>query len=364
MHETLSDGPRPLIENGTHKWSLMESKRPRKRSSLQRRSPGVHPTSEDKAKYVDLFTREFAAGHSVKAIASKYHVSTASVYRWWRQSNTIHNDLSAKTATEHLQIENAIDVLCNPSQVSPIAVRNALFQFLIWMRWPSEQELHVPALINCTANYLRQRYGIVQVSSLEAEEASSLSRYLTLDVAARLTSLHAPLNPSFDIVTSGTGRVDDRQFYAKVVNYLLSVSNASASKNHTPNLTSLKILVQAGAFDRKWLMSSRTFDNHWRSRSRTFPFLYVEQYHSNCDWSLNPEDDSFSEDVDALLQERQELREYFAKVKWVIQKLSSVLDKRAVSHIRFTELPAWVEAIPVSHPALDDQLRAKIAAHL
>ena len=92
--------------------------------------------------------------------------------------------------------------------------------------------------------------------------------------------------------------------------------------------------------------------------------MYVEQYHSKFDWSLNPEDDSFSDDVDTLLLERQELAEYFSKVKWVIQKLSSVLDKRAVSHIKFTKLPVWIEAIPVSNPALDDHLKAKIAAHL
>ena len=162
------------------------------------------------------------------------------------------------------------------------------------------------------------------------------------------------------IVTNTKSRYDDRQFYAQIINYLIFNEPARAHKRRRRTLDNLKTLVEVGAFGPDWSMSRRTFEQQWRSRACTFPFLYVEQYHSPFDWSLNPQDDDFAEGIDEIVSNLADFPDYLGRVSWVMQQLQRVLDPRATRLIAFPKLPRQVVAIPTAIPELPANLRAKI----
>lgn len=215
-------------------------------------------------------------------------------------------------------------------------------------------------MLSCLSSYFRKRYCTININTLADRERKILFSYLTLDVIGRFSSPYAAFNPDFEITANRTNRYDERQFYAQVINYLL-LDTTGSSKPHRPTLNSLQILVDGEAFGRGWWMSSRTFEKYWRAKAASSPFLYVEQYHSPFDWSLNPQDTDFAQSVDELTESVDSLRAYFGRVRWVIARLGEVLDPRAMRAISFPRLPDQIEAVPIVNPALDARLRAKIA---
>lgn len=215
-------------------------------------------------------------------------------------------------------------------------------------------------MINCITSYIRQKENINSIENLEPEQRSILSKYLTLDVARRFSSPQAAFNPDFEIVTDAKSRYDDRQFYAEIINYLICDNIRGRRGRHRPNLETLQILVDEGAFKPGWFMTARTFEKYWRLRAATYPFLYVEQYHSPFHWSLNPQDDDFAESVDDIVSNLYGFQTYLGRVRWVIGRLQEVLDSRAVLRIDFPSLPPQVEAVETDNPELSPGLQAKI----
>lgn len=342
------------MSNRKRNRSLDEIKRARLMSRLS-------PT--EKANYLHLIYKESAAGLSIAQIAEKLEISTASVYRWLRQRDDIQHNLNKSSIKNKIHIEEALEIIYNNGNVNSAVSRDALFQFLTWIRWPSSPEYHIAAMISCTTTYLISGGDTKSILDLDVADAAALSKYLSLDVIARFTSPYAAFNPDFSVVTNAKTRYDDRQFYAEIIAYLLSDNLTGQEKAHRPSLQNLQLLVEKRSFSPDWIMSERTFEKYWRSRAPSFPFLYVEQYHSGFDWSLNPQDSDFAQSVDELLQASDAMLEYLGKVKWVIQRLTTVLDPRAVRHIAFPKLPDGIEAVPVDTPQLSRRLRAKIAAH-
>ena len=213
-------------------------------------------------------------------------------------------------------------------------------------------------MLNCLSTYCKSKFLSNSIDRLEKEESDILFKYLTLDTVARFSSPYAAFNPDFELTTNATARYDDRQFYAQIVNYLLI--NVKGGR-HKPTLNSLQTLVENSAFGSRWSMSTRTFEKHWRKRAASCPFLYVEQFHSEFDWSLNPQDMDFSQRVDELMISVGNLRSYFSKVKWVIKELKQVLDSRATSRICFPSFPDDLTASAVENPPVDRHLQTKIA---
>lgn len=338
---------------------MSESQTHRRKKTNKRSKPRAPLSPQEKVRYIDLITRDFVAGLTVKAIAAKHNISTASIYRWCRQRDDIERHINAETMAPQLNIEGALQILISDLRVPEILKREALFQFLVWIRWPTNRGFHTPALINCIASYLKQRHNVVAIKALPSHEADVLLSYITLDVAARFSSPNAAFNPDFEIVTNQKSRYDDRQFFAEIVSYLLTEENNGHSRR--PTLDHLQILVKEGAFGVGWSMSPRTFEKFWRSRVASFPFLYVEQYHSPFDWSLNPSDADFAQSVDEIVETLDGMRTYLGRVKWVIRELELRLDPRAVRHINFPKLPDQVEAMRTVPPALKPRLLAKIA---
>ena len=331
----------------------------RRKKHHKRSQFGLRLTPQQKVHYLDLITRDFASGLAVKDIAAKHGISTASIYRWWRQRDDVEREINVDTIKSQLDIEGALQLLSSDMHVPEALKREALFQFLVWIRWPANRGFHTPALINCIASYLKQRHDVVTINKLPSCESEVLLNYLTLDVAARFSSPNAAFNPDFEIVTNQKSRYDDRQFFAEVVGYLLT--GDVNRRGRRPTLDHLQSLVEAGAFGPGWSMSPRTFEKFWRSRVASFPFLYVEQYHSPFDWSLNPSDADFAQSVDEIVEALDGMQTYLGRVKWVIRELKLRLDPRAVRRINFPELPDHVEPIRTETPALSPRLLAKIA---
>ncbi|MGU3539688.1 transposase [Methylobacterium sp. A54F] len=327
---------------------------------LKRRRPGARPTSEQKADYLNLIRSGYVDGLSTSEIAEKIGVSAASIYRWWRQQDQIQHKLNTEAIEGLYQIDQAVHILCQASSSEPRIVRDALFQFLTWIRWPDEPEYYLAALINCTASYLKQKQCYNNIDDIDRQDASLLFRYLTLSTIIRFSSPQSALNPDFEVVSDKASRYDDRQFFAEIVNYLISDKIIIAGKQHRPNLQKLQYLVHEGAFGKNWTMSPRTFEKYWRTRAASFPYLYVEQYHSHFDWSLNPQDQDFAQSVDEILHMAGSLPEYFGRVKWVTERLTCVLDPRAVRLIAFPTLPKWIDPLPVENPQPSSKLQAKI----
>ncbi|WP_159020362.1 hypothetical protein [Methylobacterium phyllosphaerae] len=293
-------------------------------------------------------------------IARKYGISTASVYRWQRQSDDIQQAMNSAAPNSQIRIADILLQLCSDKEREPAATHEALFQFLSWIRWPSEPGFHVPAMVNCITSYAVQKFGSKRIDDLDPGHKGILNKYLTIDLVRRLSSPQAAFNPDFEIVTNTKSRYDDRQFYAQIINYLIYDEPSKTDKRRRRTLESLKILVEEGAFGPDWSMSRRTFEHQWRSRACTFPFLYVEQYHSPFDWSLNPQDDDFAESIDEIVSNLTFFPVYLGRVSWVMQQLHRVLDPRATRLIGFPKLPGQAVAIPTVAPKLPDSLRAKI----
>lgn len=338
---------------------MSKARAQRRKPHLKRSQFGTRLTPQQKANYIDLITRDFVAGLNVKDISAKHGISTASIYRWWRNRDEIELEINENTINSNLDIGTALRLLSSYVQVPEASKREALFQFLVWIRWPSNRGFHTPALINCIASYLKQSHNVVAIKELPINEADVLLSYLTLDVAARFSSPNAAFNPDFEIVTDRKSRYDDRQFFAEVVAYLLTTNINYHGRQ--PTLDHLQSLVESGGFGPGWSMSPRTFEKFWRARVASFPFLYVEQYHSPFDWSLNPSDADFAQSVDEIVEALDGMRTYLGRVKWVISEMKTRLDPRAVRRINFPKLPDQVEAIRTETPALNPRLLAKIA---
>ncbi|MCJ2091475.1 helix-turn-helix domain containing protein [Methylobacterium sp. J-072] len=293
-------------------------------------------------------------------IAKKYGISTASVYRWQRQSDDIQRAMNSAAPDSQIRIADTLLQLCGDKDREPAATQEALFQLLCWIRWPSEPGFHAPAMINCITSYAAQKLGSLTIADLDQKQQDIIYKYLTLDLVKRLSSPQAAFNPDFEIVTNTKSRYDDRQFYAQIINYLIYNESSRTHSRRRRTLEKLKTLVEAGAFGPDWSMSRRTFEHQWRSRACTFPFLYVEQYHSPFDWSLNPQDDDFAESVDEIVSNLADFPVYLGQVRGVMQQLHRVLDPRATRFIAFPKLPGQVVVIPTVAPELSANLRAKI----
>ncbi len=167
----------------------------RKRRTRPPKRPHLKLTPEEKAHYLHEIKKQFLAGGEIKDIATNLNISEASIYRWQRQADEIQKTLNASSSVSLIDIGSAINRLYFVKDTQIALTMEALFQFLCWIRWPSEPGYYAAAMINCLTSYQKQRFSVQHIDGMDEYWRRILLKYLTIDVVQRFSSPYAGLIP-------------------------------------------------------------------------------------------------------------------------------------------------------------------------
>ena len=333
------------------------------RSRIRKEPKGAKARSlsaSEKAKLLEEVKRDWLSDVPMNEIVEKHGVSSASIFRWWKNADRIQFSRLSEASLFPIDISKTINTIAMVDYVPREILVECLIKVITWVRWPNEPEFHTLGIIRCLCSYVRKTTSSNNLSDLNEDWRKILFPYLSLEIVDSAFSTWAPFIPDYDIVSNGKSRNDDLDLYAKITHYLISDPFSHKGRMIRPSLKTAGQLLREGIFGRRWTMSDRTFQSRWRMRGISFPFLYIERYHSPLDWNINPQEANFAEVVDALLQDLEELKRYFAMVAWTQNRLLLQLDKRAQRGLHFADFSKSISPIPVEIPPLPEALRLAI----
>lgn len=281
-------------------------------------------------------------------------VSRTSLLRWKGRKNQIEladRDLFMP------KIDLAIAILLS-EDADDASYRIALFDLVVWLRFPSGFGLWSKASVVLHLSYLKAVTGAETLADLPPEEFSQISRLLRLDDAIDLLADGGSYLPSFEAFRIDGQKLTDRDISAQTAWFFLRL--ADCARGEKPSIEKVHRVWQRDGFRDSWRPSRKTFGLFWKKHAPTMPFSYVEIYESPLSLQLDPAERSFVSDVDDLLSMRSEIRDYLLKSKTAIREFSDRLDVRARNNIRFPHFDDSTVGGEIKPP----QLTAKILGAL
>ena len=299
-----------------------------------RRSPRYTP--EQRNEMLEAYFKHEALGVPREDIARDLNVSLASIYRWQHQSLFRARKAISSRAASNLDLEEAIKNLAQPVLDDRLFL-TSLFKFIVWMRWPSDDEYHLEAVTSCAAGYLSQKFGPICPMELDLEWQRFLFCNLKLDVLSRTCSADAVTYPCFGHMDIEDYPYTTGDVLAEVTKFLIDNEGLQPA-NAKPTLTRAYQYISTEA-RYPWEVSERTFQDFWRKHGPTAPFWYVSVFHSGLDWPSNPTDVTFAAEADQLLQQRDTVTEYFALCRQTCKRLSARLSPQTARRVKFPTFP-------------------------
>ena len=271
-----------------------------------------------------------------KRVARQLGVPRSTLYRWLKKEK--EKPFLADNAARRAEI--SIKVLTsNLSRTSPKFL-DELFQFAVWLRWPTTSRDHDAAVLSCWVSYVAQKYPDARVlTDLPRAVCTQLLKRIPIATITRMLSRNAILFPFFDYPAADELGYNDRDALADICAYLLEAPHAQTNRRE------LLWLVRQGGFgDGEWTLSEPMFRAVWREGFPGLPFYYVEHAHTLLDFQIDPAEPDFGQKVDNLLASGPELNEFFSRAKWVTQALVAKLHRYTKAETRFLSFPAVVHA--------------------
>jgi hypothetical protein len=303
------------------------------------------------------YAAERARGITAQDVADSLGVPLSSIYRWIEADKKARSEPTKSASL--MTVSDAIEKLC--SQGNDLSDKmEALFHFISWLRWPTKLNDHSLMVTSCITSYFEQTRGPVALSDLKHDDQKMLMKYLRLDVLRRMCSSDFVDYPVFENFPLDGQKYDDRDLLATIVAYLLEQGKSADNSRNSASLNKAFYLNEKGAFRYTWYVSRRTMTTFWAQHSAAAPFAYIDKYHSPFDFSLDPQDEHFANDIDRILSAPADLKTYFQRCRWAVETLTAQLDPRALAGTHFPQFPSLLAAEPTSPPRLTPLIKATL----
>jgi hypothetical protein len=229
---------------------------------------------------------------------------------------------------------------------------------MVWLRWPITPADQHLAFLSCLTSDLLQR-GARTIRDLDRDSRELLLRHLDLDVLHGLGIGNIAF-PFFEIWNIDQQPFDEHDVIAHVVWFLIAYEPPTKERRMFPSLKKAAFLLKEDAFKYKWSVEYSTFRRLWSDNAPAAPFRYVERFHPGPDWRLDPGNSSFHEEVNHILTNPDALRLYFARCRWVIERLSNRLAPKAFNAIRFPQFPAELKSSKLNLLSITSKIYAAL----
>ena len=334
---------------------------PQKRKRLTR-APSIRHTQSAQDWILEQLVEAQRQGLTREDFARKHRVSVRSIYRWQQQrfsdAHTVKHDVS-----RDLSIAGALARLIDDRVTDRLLLLEALFKLIAWLRWPATPNNHPAAIAACIVTYLSAGQSVETLEQLDAAELSLVLRHVRIDVLRRVCTGQSISVPSFDIWPLRDQPYDELDFLANISWFLLAYQPPTTDYRDAVSLNKAYFASQNGIFRYKWPLSHNTFKKYWSLYGAAAPFLYVERFHSNLEFVLNPIHADFAESVDTLIADRTKLREYLSLCRAAVDMLSSRLDRRSLQAMHLPSFPIGLEAEPFHPPGLPSHTASVIRSY-
>ncbi|TIM05486.1 hypothetical protein [Mesorhizobium sp.] len=307
---------------------------------------------------VEIFEQKLSDGLSVEEASRAAGASLSSIYRWKRDPG-LFSQLEPDYEGAMLGIDRAIALLARPDAPRSDR-RRAIFEIAIWLMWPLQVLERPMAIIALTAVYFKRLRGVEFLSELGSGDLGELLPIIELRQFERMFEPETAFIPHFRSFKIDGKPFTTRSVAASVAWYFLS---AEAGRLDTrPSIQrALKILNNHG-FKYKWELSDKSFRSFWKSNAATMPLIYVEQYHTEIEWRLDPESESFVDDVHDILDRPDLVHDFLRRSKWATGQIISRVDRRTLVGLRFPNFPGELEEAACEPPPLTRKLLAALKA--
>ncbi len=302
-------------------------------------SNGNRYTLEEKENIKQRFIELGELGKSVKDSLKELRVSQSTLYRWFGEQvpagqpspNAVIAANRAQAAIEKL--------LCSPENQNDTL--RALFEFIFWIRWPSNIKDNATFKTSCFVSYYLRDSGFKKLSEIRPHDLKTLAREIEIEAIMNIFSRDG-YDPPLFIYNEFH---NEREFLATIGNYFIY----HASIGQYKSIRSIADFVRKGDFDPRSVGSSETtLRKLWRSGAAAMPFLYVEIFHPTIiRWDIDPSSAGFREEINELLQNPDQIYQYFCRCKWAVHQFSKRMDKRAFQRLQFPLLPEWLPEEPL-----------------
>ena len=255
-----------------------------------------------------------------------------------------------------MKISEVIKILVSDDGSSfPFEKEFAVIRFCGWINWPNDSGASDSLAILLMLHVLSNRR-----EELSPEAARQL--LLQLNPASILSSfeeqgLIAP--PEVYDIDPNSKSLKNNEYVADIVRFLLTFGSAKSKDNALkPSLgKAYEFINKKKGFPGDSRLKSRSpgyaESNHqriWKQFKPTAAFQFVRYYDSKIDWIIDAHDKHVLDRVAQLSQERDAIKEFFAKCLWTQSILKTTLDKRSMELSDYIVFPETLVPLPCKLP--------------
>lgn len=326
-------------QSGARRKGCQQGATVRKKIYYKQKSKGPRPyPPEAKARILAEYDRRMAAGDAtIPDIIDSLDASPATVYRWLDRRKSILTPSSNQTYFR--RVEAAIQTLCSSDCESRPEFVEAIFIFVIWMRWPRRPDYMHLGMAAFLSAYYSNKNPQQSLAELDDEVSKVICRYLRLSDIQMLcceAPFDAPLYERYEI---DDDHFDDGDVVAAIVWVLINIGRDQKNPRKSASLNKAFYLVQEGSLDINWIVGRRYLDKLWKDYAPAAPFLYVERYNCPLLWSLTPGQPDLRDYVDDIVSKPGDVRAFFGHAVCAVNSIAKVLDPRALQNVRFPTIP-------------------------
>lgn len=323
---------------------------PRKRQ-LKPRPPLPRYTLNEREEIVARFDEARRKGIQPHEAANGLGPKLSTIYRWQRTRDPLAGMLPATAAQKH-SIDDALEVLADQQEVDRNTFLQALFKLITWMRWPMERQIHPAGIMVCVVSYLSARNPTQTLNDLAPNDLALALNNIHVAALKSACSDDVYLMPSFKLGWYDKNPYTEYDYLAETTRFLLAYAPNSNDHRDTASLAKAYFAMCSGLSRFKMPQSQRTFRKYWRALGAAAGFHYVERYHPNLEFTLDPSSVDFAAMVDEILSRKAELRQYLARCQTATQLLKAKLDRRSVKLLGFPKFPMSLQGEPIEPVAL------------
>ncbi|WP_320249114.1 hypothetical protein [Mesorhizobium vachelliae] len=318
------------------------------------RRPAANPRRDDeaRAKALQIFEDKQRQGLNAKQASVEAGAPLASLYRWKRNPD-LWDQPAPDPEASMARIDTAIMTLIG-SEANTASRLHAVLEIGAWLVWPGEiLGLPMASMSLLFIYYARSRRA-TKLGDLSSRDIQELLPLISLSEFEFMFKPDANFFPHFQEFEIYEQPFTERDVAASVGRYFIEADGSTFASR--PSIEKAHRAVNNGGFRHFWPITIKPFRSFFRIRAPTMPILYVEQFQSDLHWHFDPEEPTFVEDVEAILNQPEKIAEFLAKAKWATLQMQAKLDRRALAHIRFPRFPRWLREEPCELRPLEPEL--------
>ena len=272
---------------------------------------------DERARLYNIYKHESWAGKSVAEIARELRVSKSTLLRWQRDEHA-----AKEFVTPPKSINEIMRGLCEAKSAAlSFDILFDICSFNAWLRWPLALKYHYSAVASSTMQYLAIKLGVDSLADLPQDLKNGVVSFFSL---AQFAELFCPqTDRQCDFTQIGLYRQDytELQVAANIAKYILS--------SESPTVLGAYEALRAGVDGKYYNFSLSAFENFWRANLPSSPFLFIQDYHCELNWTPSPFEVDFVEYIDEIISRPETRRQYFANSRKAFHEMRSRIDPRS-----------------------------------